>query len=113
MNKLQGKLASNVFLTGGCATFPGLVERLNRELMEMRPHRSSFNVVKTPEPVLAGWNGARKLASSPIFADTLFTKSDYEEKGGEYFKEHVASNLYFPSPAPIVTLAPTNSVSIS
>lgn len=106
----QNELVSNVFLTGGCATFPGLVERLERELMEIRPHKSSFKVVRTPDPVLASWKGGKILASSPNFKDTLFTKADYEEKGGEYLKEHSAGNWYFPSPQPLPpTAQPQNN----
>lgn len=99
----QNALVSNIFLTGGCASFPGLAERLNRELMEVRPHKSTFKITKVDNPVLAAWNGGKKLASLSEFQDTLFTKADYEEKGGEYFKEHSTSNFYFPSPSPIST----------
>ncbi|KAK6630410.1 hypothetical protein RUM43_014755 [Polyplax serrata] len=98
----QCALVSNVFLTGGCASFPGLRDRLERELMQMRPHMSSFNVVCVNDPVLAAWNGGRMLALHPEFSQTLLTKSDYEEKGSEYFKEHKASNFYFPSPVATV-----------
>lgn len=94
----QSALVSNIFLTGGCASFPGLVERLERELMEIRPHKSSFKVICVDDSVLAAWNGGKILASLPEFKNTFFTKADYEEKGGEYFKEHSTSNYYFPSP---------------
>lgn len=79
--------------------------------MEIRPHKSTFKVIRAADPVLSAWTGGRILASSPEFPKTLFTKADYDEKGGEYFKEHSTSNFYFPSPQapPVATPAGTPS----
>lgn len=98
---VQNALVSNVFLTGGCAAFPGLPERLRRELQEMRPFKSTFNVTIAANPTLDAWYGARVFSSSPNLSQYLVTRSEYEEKGGEYLKEHGASNKYYPSPTPL------------
>lgn len=40
----QAILVQNVFLTGGNAMYPGLKARVQKELLEMRPFQSSFQV---------------------------------------------------------------------
>ncbi|PNF25161.1 Actin-related protein 5 [Cryptotermes secundus] len=98
---VQNALVSNVFLTGGCASFSGLPERLRRELQEMRPFKSTFSVTVAANPTLDAWYGARTFSSSPDLSQYLLTRLEYEEKGGEYLKEHDTSNKYYPSPTPL------------
>lgn len=40
----QEALVSNVFLTGGNMQYPGMKERVERELLAMRPFQSHFKV---------------------------------------------------------------------
>lgn len=95
----QQRLVDNLFLTGGVSKIPGLLERLNRELMEMRPFESTFSAKIAKDPSLDAWNGARKFAlSSNNMKNFQITKEDYNEKGGEYIKEHFACNSIFPTP---------------
>ncbi|XP_063243980.1 LOW QUALITY PROTEIN: actin-related protein 5 [Bacillus rossius redtenbacheri] len=96
----QALLVASVFLTGGCATLPGLVARMTKELREIRPFRSSFKVVTASNPVLDAWHGARAFAASQLDR-YLVTRQEYDERGGEFFKEHLASNAYVPSPTPL------------
>lgn len=94
----QQRLVDNVFLTGGVTKIPGLVERLNKELMEIRPFQSTFSVKMAKEPSLDAWNGARKFATSSNLNMHQITRADYDEKGGEYINEYFASNTFFPTP---------------
>ncbi|KAJ1522011.1 hypothetical protein ONE63_002333 [Megalurothrips usitatus] len=98
----QNKLVSNVFLTGGCAALPGLKERLERELREIRPFQSYFHVSVSRDPSLSAWIGAREFSNQANFSsEFLVSKQDYIEKGGEFLKEHPSSNVYNLSPAPL------------
>ncbi|KAG7312213.1 hypothetical protein JYU34_001682 [Plutella xylostella] len=107
-------LANNVFLTGGCSQFPGLKERLERELLEMRPFQSTHRVVTAADPSLDAWYGARDFAGSNEFEHWCISKEDYYEMGGEYLREHHASNKYYKSPAPIDnTLAPAGDANVA
>ncbi|XP_063708449.1 actin-related protein 5 [Culicoides brevitarsis] len=95
----QLKLANNVFLTGGASKFPGLRERLDRELLEMRPFETSHKITFAKSASMDGWYGAREFANnSKELKKALLTKAEYEEKGGEYFKEFFCSNQYFSTP---------------
>lgn len=95
----QNKLAQNVFITGGNAMFSHFKQRLEHELLAMRPFQSPFNVSIAKNPILDAWYGARKFSLSPLLTSSSITRAEYEEKGGEYLKEHCASNRYFPTPA--------------
>ncbi|XP_020654112.3 actin-related protein 5 [Pogona vitticeps] len=93
----QEKLVQNVFLTGGNVMYPGIKARIHKELLEMRPFQSSFQVHLASNPVLDAWYGAREWALEYMNREEgWITRKDYEEKGGEYLKEHCTSNVYVP-----------------
>lgn len=77
----------------------GLKERLNREMMQIRPFQAVYNIVVAKDVNSNAWHGARDLANSNSFSEYLISKNDYLEYGGEYIKEHYASNKYFPTPS--------------
>lgn len=77
--------------------YPGMKARIEKELLEMRPFQSSFQVQLASNPVLDAWYGARDWALDHLDdAEAWVTRKEYEEKGGEYFKEHCASNICVP-----------------
>lgn len=56
-----------------------------------------FQVQLASNPVLDAWYGARDWALDHLDDDKVWiTRKEYEEKGGEYLKEHCASNIYVP-----------------
>lgn len=79
---------------------PGLIERLTRELREMRPFESTFSLGRAAEPSRDAWLGARQVAAE--HSDIYISREDYAEKGGDYLHEHRWSNAFFATPAPIV-----------
>ncbi|MGH0162109.1 UNVERIFIED_CONTAM: hypothetical protein FKN15_048441 [Acipenser sinensis] len=86
-----------MLLTGGNLMYPGTRERLERELLAIRPFQSHFQVRMASNPVLDAWYGARDWALMCTDQEEgWITRSDYEEKGGEYLKEHCASNTFVP-----------------
>ncbi|VCW69938.1 unnamed protein product, partial [Gulo gulo] len=94
---VQDLLVQNVFLTGGNMMYPGMKGRIEKELLEMRPFQSTFKVRLASNPVLDAWYGARDWALDHLDDDEVWiTRKEYEEKGGEYLKEHCASNIYVP-----------------
>ncbi|XP_012866077.1 PREDICTED: actin-related protein 5 [Dipodomys ordii] len=94
---VQETLVQNIFLTGGNVMYPGMKARIEKELLEMRPFQSSFQVQLALNPVLDAWYGAREWALDHLEDNGAWvTRKEYEEKGGEYLKEHCASNIYVP-----------------
>ncbi|CAG5136503.1 unnamed protein product [Candidula unifasciata] len=100
--QVQDRVVQNVFLAGGNANFKNFKLRVERDLLQMRPFQSSFNVSCAGNPSLDAWNGARKFSLSPYLNVSSITRQDYEEMGEGYLREHVASNRYFPTCAAIV-----------
>ncbi|KAG9270189.1 actin-related protein 5 [Astyanax mexicanus] len=93
----QALLAENVFLTGGNLLYPGVKERVERELLAIRPFQSHFKVSQAAQPALDAWFGAREWAlRNPVGSEGWISKQDYEEKGGEYLSEHCSSNIFIP-----------------
>ncbi|KAM4563500.1 actin-related protein 5 [Odontesthes bonariensis] len=95
----QEALVSNVFLTGGNMQYPGMKERIERELLAMRPFQSQFKVTLASQPALDAWYGAQDWALEHLpgaEAEGWISRQDYEEKGGEYLSEHGASNAFVP-----------------
>ncbi|XP_023025076.2 actin-related protein 5 [Leptinotarsa decemlineata] len=94
----QLKLASNIIVTGGLANLKGLKDRLLKDLISIRPFKSTVNVNIMPNCSLSAWYGAKRFAVSSDYKKYLLTKQTYEECGPEYFKVHIASNIYYPTP---------------
>ncbi|KAM6977727.1 actin-related protein 5 [Aplochiton taeniatus] len=93
----QEALVRNVFLTGGNLQYPGMKERVEIELLALRPFQSQFQVNKASRPALDAWYGARDWAlEHPPGEEGWISRQDYEEKGGEYLSEHCASNIFIP-----------------
>ncbi|XP_065091690.1 actin-related protein 5 [Ochlerotatus camptorhynchus] len=95
----QLKIVNNILLTGGCANIRGFQERLSRELQQILPFQSVYNLKVAGDPGLDGWKGASQFAGSDEFKQSLINRQLYDECGGEYFKEHVASNFYYSTPS--------------
>ncbi|XP_034162223.2 actin-related protein 5 [Pangasianodon hypophthalmus] len=95
--ELQAMLAENVYLTGGNLLYPGVKERVERELLAMRPFQSHFKVTLASQPSLDAWFGAREWAlRNAAGSHGWISRQDYEEKGGEYLSEHCSSNIFIP-----------------
>jgi actin-related protein len=60
--EVQEKLVQNIFLTGALVQIPGICQRLETDLMEMRPFKSNFRVCVASNPALDAWKGAQKFA---------------------------------------------------
>lgn len=100
-SETQARLVNNVFATGGPTKLSGFIDRLTRELREIRPFETSFKINTAENVSLDGWYGARNFGASSNLSEYLITRKEYEEQGGEYLKEHSASNFYHKSPEPL------------
>lgn len=92
----------------------GLQERLNREMLQIRPFQTKYNIVVANNVNLNAWHGAKDMANSNQFKEFSITRNNYTEYGGEYLKEHYASNRYFSTPTalnePNLTATEANTI---
>ncbi|CAB44762.1 Actin-like protein arp5 [Schizosaccharomyces pombe] len=89
----QQKLVSNVLITGGLGSLPGMETRIKRELTSIMPVGSSINVFRASNPLLDAWKGASEWSVTEKFKAAKVTREEYLEKGPEYIKEHSLGNI--------------------
>ncbi len=78
---LRAELYQNIVLSGGTTMFPGLRERLTKELRELVPESVDVRIVAPPERRYSVWIGGSILASLKTFQRLWVTKKEYQEQG--------------------------------
>ncbi|XWS65975.1 hypothetical protein CRYUN_Cryun05aG0160200 [Craigia yunnanensis] len=86
--RLEDRLTSSVFMTGGCSLFPGINERLEAGIRMLRPCGSPIKVVRALDPVLDAWRGASAYAANLQFPQQTFSRADYYEKGEDWLRSY-------------------------
>lgn len=74
-------LYANIIVVGGSASFPGLRDRLQKEIRSMAPVFFPVNVEVASDPKTYSWHGAKFLAEDPSFDKMCITRQNYEEHG--------------------------------
>ena len=79
--ELRKTLYANIVLAGGTTLFPGLSERLKKELIALAPPGTKIEITASPTRQQAAWRGGSILAASPALQDIAITKQEYNESG--------------------------------
>ncbi|CAK4697732.1 hypothetical protein LEN26_014402 [Aphanomyces euteiches] len=74
-------LYNNIVLSGGSTMFPGLAERMTKELTALVPPALKVKVIAPPERKYSVWIGGSILASLSSFQEMWITKAEYDECG--------------------------------
>jgi len=80
---LQPLLWSNIVLVGGSVQFPGLQERLERELRARAPGECDVSITKPDKPITTTWRGGAIFAEAADLPQWMVTKEEYDEFGDE------------------------------
>jgi actin beta/gamma 1 len=78
---IRKDLYSNVVLSGGTTMFPGIAERMTKELTSLAPSTMKIKVVAPPERKYSVWIGGSILSSLSTFQQMWISKSEYDESG--------------------------------
>ena len=78
---IRKDLYQNVVLSGGTTMFPGIGERMTKELSALAPSTVRIKVVAPPERKYSVWIGGSILASLSTFQQMWISKSEYDEQG--------------------------------
>lgn len=78
---IRRDLYSNVVLSGGTTMFPGIAERMTKELTALAPSTMKIKVVAPPERKYSVWIGGSILASLSTFQQMWISKAEYDESG--------------------------------
>ena len=76
-------LFANVVLSGGTTMFPGMAERLTKELQAAGPSGLEPRVIAPPERKYSVWIGGSILSSLTTFQGQWVLKSEYDENGAQ------------------------------
>ena len=74
-------LYGNIVLSGGTTMFPGIAERLNKEVVALAPSSMKIKVIAPPERKYSVWIGGSILSSLSTFQTMWITKAEYDESG--------------------------------
>lgn len=75
-------LYSNIIVMGGSSKFPGLRNRLQKDIRSMAPEIFTVNVsIPDDDPLTYAWYGSQFLANSPEFDNLSISRQEYEENG--------------------------------
>jgi len=78
---IRKDLYSNVVLSGGSTMFPGIGERMTKELTALAPSTMKIKVVAPPERKYSVWIGGSILSSLSTFQQMWISKVEYDESG--------------------------------
>jgi actin-related protein len=78
---IHKELYGNILLAGGSTMFPGIVERLKKEISQLAPPNMKVNIIAPPNRQYSAWIGSSMLASLPTFQDMCISKQEYDENG--------------------------------
>ncbi|KAL0375962.1 UNVERIFIED_CONTAM: actin [Sesamum calycinum] len=78
---IRKDLYSNIVLSGGSTMFPGIADRMGKEINALAPTSMKIKVVAPPERKYSVWIGGSILASLSTFQQMWITKSEYEDSG--------------------------------
>ena len=79
--ELRRELYSNIVLSGGTTMFPGLKERLTKEIKEQIPESVDVKIISPPERMYSVWIGGSILGSLKSFDKMWLTRREYKEVG--------------------------------
>jgi actin beta/gamma 1 len=78
---IRKDLYANIVLSGGTTMFPGIAERLTKEVTALAPATMKIKVVAPPERKYSVWIGGSILASLSTFQSMWISKEEYDESG--------------------------------
>jgi len=78
---IRKELYSNIVLSGGSTMFPGIGERMQKELLALAPPSIKVKVLASPERKYMVWVGGSLLACLSSFHNMWIAKSEYDEAG--------------------------------
>ncbi|EPQ59760.1 actin 1 [Gloeophyllum trabeum ATCC 11539] len=78
---IRRELYGNVVMSGGTTMFPGIADRMLRELTALAPSSMKVKIVAPPERKYSVWIGGSILASLSTFQNLWCSKQEYDEAG--------------------------------
>jgi len=78
---IRKDLYGNVVLSGGTTMFPGIADRMQKELVNLAPSTMKIKIIAPPERKYSVWIGGSILSSLSTFQQMWISKEEYDESG--------------------------------
>jgi|Transcript_50634 actin beta/gamma 1 len=78
---IRKDLYANIVLSGGTTMFPGIGDRMSKEIVALAPASIKVKIVAPPERKYSVWIGGSILASLSTFQSMWISKEEYDESG--------------------------------
>ncbi|KAJ1508753.1 centractin- actin- protein of the dynactin complex [Coelomomyces lativittatus] len=78
---IRRDLYGNIVMSGGTTMYPGIAERMQKEITALAPSSMKVKIVAPPERKYSVWIGGSILASLSTFQQMWMSKQEYDESG--------------------------------
>ncbi|XP_022656860.1 actin, cytoplasmic 3-like [Varroa jacobsoni] len=78
---IRKDLYANTVLSGGTTMYPGIADRMYKEISNLAPSTMKIKIIAPPERKYSVWIGGSILASLSTFQQMWITKQEYDDCG--------------------------------
>jgi len=78
---IRKDLYANMVLSGGTTMYPGIADRMQKEVTSLAPSTIKVKIIAPPERKYSVWIGGSILSSLSTFQTMWITKEEYDETG--------------------------------
>ena len=78
---IRKDLYGNIVMSGGTTMYPGIADRMQKEITALAPSSMKVKIVAPPERKYSVWIGGSILASLSTFQQMWISKQEYDESG--------------------------------
>jgi len=78
---IRKDLYANTVLSGGTTMYPGIADRMQKEMTALAPSSMKIKIIAPPERKYSVWIGGSILASLSTFQQMWVSKQEYDESG--------------------------------
>ena len=78
---VRSELYKNLVISGGSSMFPGIADRLHKEVAALVPATQKIKIIAPPERKYSVWIGGSILSSLSTFGQMWISKQEYDEAG--------------------------------
>ncbi|XP_069109037.1 LOW QUALITY PROTEIN: actin, cytoplasmic A3-like [Argopecten irradians] len=93
---IRKDLYANMVLSGGTTMYPGIVDRMQKEITNLAPQTMKIKIIAPSERKFLTWLGGSAFASLTTFQQMCMSKQEYDESGPSivHFKCFLNQNLH-------------------
>jgi actin beta/gamma 1 len=78
---IRKDLYANIVLSGGTTMYPGIADRMQKDITALAPNTMKIKIIAPPERKYSVWIGGSILASLSTFQSMWISKQEYDESG--------------------------------